>query len=102
MIITSTGGGNGKGRSHNGLERLSPTRRYVQVNNCCIKQTEIIVVHSYWDYLEASYDWVSTELIGKSFEGQDMRVLKVSSQPANFLIHSVTFCLSIDSEGNTV
>ena len=62
----------------------------------------MIVVHSYWDYLEASYDWVSTELIGKSFEGQDMRVLKVSSQPANFLIHSVTFCLSIDSEGNTV
>jgi len=34
-------------------------------------------MYSYWDYLEASYDWVSTELIGKSFEGQDMRVLKV-------------------------
>ena len=83
MIITSTGGGNGKGRSHNGLEKLSPIRRYVQVRKCKpIKP--INVVHSYWDYLEASYDWVSTELIGKSFEGQDMRVLKVSSQPANF------------------
>jgi len=34
-------------------------------------------MYSYWDYLEASYDWVSTESIGKSFEGQEMRVLKV-------------------------
>ena len=34
-------------------------------------------IYSYWDYLEATYDWVSTESIGKSYEGQDMRLLKV-------------------------
>jgi len=34
-------------------------------------------IYSYWDYLEATFDWVSTESIGKSYEGQDMRVLKV-------------------------
>ena len=52
---------------------------YVQVIiNKCVKY-KVIVVHSYWDYLEASYDWVSTESIGESFEGQEMRVLKVSS-----------------------
>lgn len=34
-------------------------------------------MYSYWDYLEATYDWVSTESIGKSYEGVDMRLLKV-------------------------
>ena len=34
-------------------------------------------IYSYWDYLEATYDWVSTETIGQSYEGQDMRLLKV-------------------------
>ena len=38
------------------------------------------LVFSYWDYLEATFDWVSTESIGKSYEGQDMRVLKVTIQ----------------------
>ena len=34
-------------------------------------------MYSYWDYLEATYDWISTETIGQSYEGTDMRVLKV-------------------------
>jgi len=34
-------------------------------------------IYSYWDYLEATYDWVSTESIGKSYNGEDMRLLKV-------------------------
>ena len=38
------------------------------------------LVCSYWDYLEATFDWVSTESIGKSYEGQAMRVLKVTIQ----------------------
>ena len=38
VIITRTGCGNRKGRSLNGLESLSPTRRYVQVKNYCNKQ----------------------------------------------------------------
>ena len=29
------------------------------------------------DYLESTYDFVSTESIGKSYEGSDMRILKV-------------------------
>jgi len=34
-------------------------------------------MYSYLDYLEATYDFVSTESIGKSYEGQDMRIIKV-------------------------
>ena len=34
-------------------------------------------MHSYMDYLESTYDFVSTESIGKSYEGSDMRILKV-------------------------
>ena len=34
-------------------------------------------MYSYWDYLEATYEWISTETIGQSYEGTDMRVLKV-------------------------
>ena len=34
-------------------------------------------MYSYLDYLESTYDFVTTEIIGKSFEGQDMRVAKV-------------------------
>jgi len=33
--------------------------------------------HDFMDYLEESYDFVSTESIGTSFEGADMRILKV-------------------------
>ena len=39
-------------------------------------------MYSYWDYLEATYDWVSTETIGQSYEGQDMRLLKVCRDAA--------------------
>ena len=39
-------------------------------------------IYSYWDYLEATYDWVSTETIGQSYEGQDMRLLKVCRDAA--------------------
>ena len=35
-------------------------------------------MHAYLDYLEATYsDLVSTEIIGKSGEGRDMRIAKV-------------------------
>ena len=34
-------------------------------------------MYSYLDYLESTYDFVTTEIIGKSFEGQDMKVAKV-------------------------
>ena len=34
-------------------------------------------MHSYFDYLETNYDFVTTESIGKSYEGSDMRIAKV-------------------------
>merc|ERR1719228_1160340 len=34
-------------------------------------------MYSYWDYLEATYDFVTTESIGKSYNGVDMRIIKV-------------------------
>ena len=35
-------------------------------------------MHAYLDYLEATFpDLVSTEIIGKSGEGRDMRIAKV-------------------------
>ena len=34
-------------------------------------------MYSYLDYLENKYDYVNTEVIGNSYEGWDMRVLKV-------------------------
>merc|ERR1712126_92820 len=34
-------------------------------------------MYSYLDYLEETYDYVSTESIGKTFEGRDMRVASV-------------------------
>jgi len=34
-------------------------------------------IHSYLDYLEETYDFVTTESIGQSYEGSDMRIVKV-------------------------
>merc|ERR1712227_1051094 len=34
-------------------------------------------IYSYFDYLEATFDFVSTEVIGQSYEGRDLRVVKV-------------------------
>merc|ERR1712002_423674 len=34
-------------------------------------------IYSYFDYLEATFDFVSTEVIGQSYEGRDMRVVSV-------------------------
>jgi len=34
-------------------------------------------MYAYLDYLEATYDFVSTESVGKSYEGTEMRVVKV-------------------------
>lgn len=34
-------------------------------------------MHTFLDYLEATYDFVTTETIGKSFEGRAMRVAKI-------------------------
>merc|ERR1719369_1540430 len=31
-------------------------------------------MHSYLDYLETTFDFVSTESIGKSYDGSDMRI----------------------------
>ena len=36
-------------------------------------------MYSYLDYLETTYDFVTTESIGKSYEGTDMRLAKVLS-----------------------
>eukprot|EP00095_Tigriopus_kingsejongensis_P005645 maker-scaffold695_size110128-snap-gene-0.17 protein:Tk05645 transcript:maker-scaffold695_size110128-snap-gene-0.17-mRNA-1 annotation:"carboxypeptidase b" len=47
--------------------------------------------YEYFDYLEAQYEDISTEVIGKSFEGRDLRVLKIcrggtcGQKPAMFL-----------------
>ena len=42
-----------------------------------IKYHSISDMYSYFDYLEKTYDFVSTESIGKTFEKRDMRVVKV-------------------------
>ena len=34
-------------------------------------------MYSYFDYLEKTYNFVSTETIGKTFEKRDMRVVRV-------------------------
>jgi len=34
-------------------------------------------IYSYLDYLESSFDFVTTETIGKSYEGTDMRLAKI-------------------------
>jgi len=34
-------------------------------------------MYSFLDYLESTYDFVSTESVGKSYEGRDMRVAKI-------------------------
>ena len=34
-------------------------------------------IYSYLDYLEQTFDFVSTETVGQSGEGRDMRVAKV-------------------------
>ena len=34
-------------------------------------------MHSYLDYLESTFDYVSTESIGQSYEGSDMRIARV-------------------------
>jgi len=34
-------------------------------------------MYSYLDYLEATYDFVSTQSVGKSYEGRDMRLAKI-------------------------
>jgi len=34
-------------------------------------------IYSYYDYLEQTFDFVSTEIIGQSYEGRDLRVVKV-------------------------
>ena len=47
-------------------------------------------MYEYMKYLEDNYDFVSTEVIGQTFEGRDMRVAKVckgecGSKPAVWL-----------------
>jgi len=34
-------------------------------------------IYTYFDYLETTFDFVSTEVIGQSYEGRDLRVVKV-------------------------
>ncbi len=33
--------------------------------------------YDYFDYLEENYDFVSTVSIGQSYEGRDMRILRI-------------------------
>ena len=44
-------------------------------------------MYTYLDYLAATYPWVTVHSIGQSFEGQDMRVAKVSKgiTPGNLI-----------------
>jgi len=47
-------------------------------------------MHSYLDYVEETFDFVETESIGKSYEGSDMRIVKVckggcGSKPAMWI-----------------
>ena len=37
-------------------------------------------MYTYLDYLAATYPWVTVQSLGQSFEGQDMRVAKVSKR----------------------
>ena len=34
-------------------------------------------IYTYFDYLEETFDYVSTEIVGQSYEGRDIRVVKV-------------------------
>ena len=61
---------------------LPPHRGHLQVRMIASNESKTLVF-SYWNYLVATFDWVSTESIGKSYEGQDMRVLKVTTQHPN-------------------
>ena len=40
-------------------------------------------MYSYLDYLEATYDFVSTQSVGKSYEGRDMRLAKICRHVGN-------------------
>ena len=42
-------------------------------------------MHSYLDYLESTYDFVSTVSIGKSYDGSDMRIAKVCKNGCNYM-----------------
>ena len=74
---------------------LPPHRGHLQVRMLALIKPKTLVC-SYWDYLEATFDWVSTESIGESYEGQDMRVLKVTIRyPRRSSVHqnSITWNL---------
>ena len=66
------------------LERkpsINPLEQRIQMNHN-MSWTEyhpLEDMYSYLDYLEAEYEFVTTEVIGKSYEGTDMRVVKVIS-----------------------
>ena len=53
-------------------------------------------IYGWFDYLETTYDFIETESIGQSFEGQEMIVLKVRDDllPPYFIIFS-WFSISI-------
>lgn len=38
---------------------------------------EIDDIYSYWDYIEATFDYASTESLGQSYEGTEMRLMKI-------------------------
>merc|ERR1711962_756729 len=64
-------------RMTNSIARPGRIRRSVAHSMTWDKYHSIEDMYSYWDYLEDEYDFVSTESIGKSYEGEDMRILKV-------------------------
>ena len=58
------------------LDRVPPSRGHVRTFNFLM-----ITIHprySYLDYLEETFDFVTTEEIGKSYEGRALRVAKIS------------------------
>ena len=41
-------------------------------------------MYGWFDYLETTFDFVETESIGQTFEGQEMVVLKVNAKSTSF------------------
>jgi len=58
---------------------MSPTRSKINLGHDMdwTDYHPIEDMHSYMDFLESNYDFVTTQSIGSSYEGSDMRILKV-------------------------
>ena len=48
-------------------------------------------IYGWFDYLETTYEFCESEIIGQSFEGRDMRVMKVIQYKLTLLFDHITF-----------